>query len=303
VGIEVEPAANFDRVAGIRLLCSLGGNVTTNDFVISASPFAGVNTPATPTTIKCRSGQAMRGIRVRSGLELDAITISCGTFSPDFGTLVSYTNDPILGNGQGALVRGFGTTLLSQPIPGNGGFQADFACLNGTQQFISMLQVGFDDDNVNAIQVRCNKILTKPLNTRATQANLTPRTVGQSPFLLSNSSETVTVQVFNLGAAIPFFQALSTYVDLSFSSTQVQFTSVPTNCSFPGTNTIRCPLTIPSSFSFGGVHSFSVTYRLLAPATNSPPFIVQTTYAITESTTSDNTYGFIARPKTLFTLP
>jgi hypothetical protein len=254
--------------------------------------------------MKCRSGEAIRGIRVRSGISLDAITILCGQLQPAFGNVITYTNDPVFGNGQGALVQGGAAAAVSQlPLPGTGGFEGEFTCQNGTEQFVHMLQVAFDDTNVNAIQARCNKILTKPINTHATLPNLTPRTLGQDPFLNVAVPDTLTVQIFNLGSAIPFGQqTFNTYFDLTFSSTQVQFTSLPTNCSFPSANTIRCPISNPT-FSGGASRSFNVTYQLLSAVQGVPPFVVQTTYTISESTTSDNTYGFTVNPKTVQTFP
>jgi len=253
--------------------------------------------------MKCRSGQGIRGIRVRSGISLDAITILCGQLQPTFANVIAYTNDPDFGAGQGALVQGGVVGAVSEtPLPGVGGFEGEFTCQNGNEHFVHMLQVAFDDTTVNAIQARCNKILTKPINTHATLPNLTPRTLGQDPFS-NGAPDSFAVQVFNLGSPISFGQQqFNAYVDLTFSSTQVEFTAVPTNCSFPSTNTIRCPIPNPT-FSLGGSQSFTVTYRLLTLAQGVPPFVLQTTYTITESTTADNTYGFAVNPKTFRTFP
>jgi len=278
-------------VTGIRLRCRNFGIIgATDTSTVFDQPLMGTKGTSS-VMLECDSGEAMTGLRVRSGLFVDALGISCHSVSPDFTTTVAFRNDGLFGSGRGSVVNAGSSSMTTTLVGGPGGDSASFECGSSTP-FIRALQAAVPDrDHIWGIRALCSKVMDKPLDTSATRADLAVRTIGQRRIVSAGSTDGFRAEVFNLGGPIPN-PGDTAYVELIFSSTDITFTVVPPACSFISSGRIRCPLPSPD-FEDGQVSSLgSFTFRALHARPEAAVFVVQASFEIDDTNYSNNTYGF-----------
>ena len=282
-----------DTVRGIRLRCRNFGVIgATDTFSAFDQPVMGVAT-TTSRWLECDSGQAITGLRVRSGLVLDALGISCHVVSPAFATIVDFVGDQLLLNGSGSVVNAGASSLVTGLVGGTGGSAASFECAS-TTPFVRVLQASVSD-RIWGIRANCSRVLNKPLDPAPTRADLAVRTVSQARVVTAGATDSFRVEVFNLGASVPN-PGETTYVDLIFSAQDVQFTAMPASCAFLGTNRLRCSIPNVENVSEGlSVNLGTFFARLPIVRPEAPIIVVQATYEIDDSNYGNNTYGFAVR--------
>jgi hypothetical protein len=283
-------------VRGLRLRCRNFGVIgATDTFSVFDQPLMGAGTGAanpeiTSRLLECESGEAITGINVRSGINVDAIGISCHVVSPSFATLVRFVADELFLNGRGSVVNAGTTGMVTGLIGGRGGFSASFECGSQTP-FVRDIQTSAND-RINGVRVNCSQVLDKVLDPSATQADLAVRTVSQTRVLSAGFTDAFRAEVFNLGGVIPNPGA-DTFVDLIFSSTDLQFTGIPTNCDFLSAGRIRCSIPNAAQLQDGLSSSLGTFFmQPLHSRPEAPLFVVQATFEIDDSDFSNNTYGF-----------
>jgi hypothetical protein len=280
---------NGGNVTGIRLRCRNFGVIgATESSPVFDQPMMGQQGSAS-RLLECDSGEAITGLRVRSGVLVDALGISCHAVSPSFGTVVHFTADILFLNGNGAAVNAGATSLVTGLIGGTGGSPASFEC--GTQTpFIRDIQVALSG-GVIGLRANCSQVLTKPINHAATQPDLTARTVSQRRSLALHGTDSFRIEVFNLGGPIPK-PGSETFVDVIFS-TDVTMTAVPPDCDRITSGRFRCAIPGIDGLSDGELASLpGWIVQANGARTETALFVVQTSFEIDDSDFGNNTYGF-----------
>jgi hypothetical protein len=282
---------NGSNVTGLSLRCRNFGVVgATETSPVFDQPLLGSTAGSTSRMLECDSGEAITGLRVRSGLLIDAVGISCHAVSPSFGTVVHFVNDDLFGTGQGAVVNAGATSLVTGLLGGGGGSLTSFEC-GSTTPFVRAIQTP-TSGGIIGLKASCSRVLTKPIDHSATQPDLTPRTVSQRRSLSLGSTDAFRVEVFNLGGPIPNPGA-SAFVDVIFSSTDVAMTAVPPQCDQLSAGRFRCAIPGIDGLSDGGLASLNgFIVQANGPRTETALFVVQTSFEIDDSNFGNNTYGF-----------
>jgi hypothetical protein len=278
-----------DTVRGISVRCRRFGVIgATDTFSVFDQPLMG-DPVGTSRMLECDSGQAITGLRVRSGLVIDALGISCHVVAPSFSTIVNFVADSLFLNGRGSVVNAGASSTVTGLVGGTGGTAASFECASGTP-FIRALQVA-ESDRVWGLRASCSRVLNKPLDPAASTADLAARTVSQVRVITAGATDSFRVEVFNLGGRVE--DAEAAYVDVIFSSRDVQFTGVPGNCDAVSTNRFRCSLPNIENVIEGLSVSVGTFFALFPnPRPEAPIVVVQASYDVEDSDFSNNTYGF-----------
>lgn len=286
---------NTGGVKGIMMICRFFSEVGGTDTLSAAETHQIL--ASTGTTVECPSGQVVSGIVGRSGTSLDALTIRCAVLTPNYASFSTFSGDPIFGNGTGVVVSATQPGVRGTPIgDASGGSPFDFSCPAG-QPFIRGLfaTAGL---HLGQLQAMCSQVLTQAANGSAALPDFTVITRGQERTLAHGSTDTFTVEVFNLAgqAAGPPRRGVNNYyVDLVASSTDVQYTSVPSNCTALADAYLRCGIPSLDTLDAGGgshVTLGTFTYKPLHARPDVPIIAVQFSYEVPDVTTGNNTYGF-----------
>jgi hypothetical protein len=164
---------------GVRILCADAGMI---GFWTAAIAGAVIGQDALSfSRFLCPSGSALSGLQTIEGLAVPLPL--CSTLVPNLQT--------------GAVTRS-GLYLVGEATAGTGS-----AACSGSQ-FIQLLRAQFSTQGtLQGLTFVCNNIETANLSNRVEYfpADLAPRTIGQKATLGSKSSETFTIDVFNLGIA------------------------------------------------------------------------------------------------------
>ena len=296
---------HFDETA----LFNTGGVTGLRMFCRFFSEIGGTDTITTPTTqdigshstqarvVECPSGQAVTGIRGRSGTSLDAITIDCAVVSPNYSSaLASFTGDAIFGSGLGVIVSAVQTVTRGSAVgDATGGFPFTFDC-PAAQPFIRGI-AATTGLHLGMIQAMCSQVLTQPAHADAALPDFTVSTRGQERVVTHGSTrDSFTVEVFNLGAAVPphTIIALRYYVDIIFSSADVQIAAFPTNCFVRASGLLRCDIPNFSAVRGSGGHVTlgTITYVATHARPDAPIIVVQASFDVPDEDFGNNTYGF-----------
>jgi hypothetical protein len=280
---------NGSNVTGLALRCRNFGVIgATQTSPVFDQPLLGSTTGSTSRMLECDSGEAITGLRVRSGTLIDAVGISCHAVSPSFGTLVNFV-DVLFLTGRGAVVNAGATSLVTGLIGGGGGSLTTFEC-GSTTPFVRAIQTP-TSGGILGLKASCSRVLTKPIDHAATQPDLVPRTVSQRRSLSLGGTDSFRVEVFNLGGDIPNPGA-STFVDVIFSS-DVTMTAVPPECDQISSGRFRCAIPGIDGLSDGGLASLNgFIVQANGPRSETALFVVQTSFEIDDSDFGNNTYGF-----------
>ena len=281
-------------VTGMEMRCRFFGHVGGVDTSFFFDAGLAGRTSTASRLLECDSGRAVSGVRVRSGSSVDAVSIACGSVSPDFTTVRAFTGDPSFGTGRGAVVNRGSTGSIPALVGGPGGFANAFDC-PADQPFVQQLEMATSANTVNAFHVTCGTVLTKPADGGAASPDFVPRTRFQQRVIsTTNDADAFTVDVFNVGSTATV--GLDHYVELVFSSLDVNITVLPAACTFLSSGRIRCPLSGPT-FASGSSRSFAFEYRALRIRPEAPIIVVQTSYLVDDGGADNNTYGFAVTVK------
>lgn len=282
-------------VTGVALRCRDFGVIGATETSTLFDQTRMGETASTSRMLECDSGQAITGVRVRSGLRLDAIGISCHVVSPAFATIVNFVADELFFNGRGSVVNAGATSLVTGMIGGSGGTAAAFDCGSQTP-FVRALQTSVPDQ-IWGLRAICSQVLNKVLDPAPTRTDLTVRTVSQARVVTAGNSDAFRVEVFNLGRRITN-PGDTAYVDLIFSDTDLQFTAMPTICTSLGAGRLRCSIPNVANIEEGLSASLGTFFATaLRSRPEAPVFVVQASYEIDDSNYGNNTYGFAVTVK------
>jgi hypothetical protein len=281
---------NGSNVTGLALRCRNFGVIgATETSPVFDQPLLGSTTGSTSRMLECDSGEAITGLRVRSGTLIDAVGISCHAVSPSFGTVVHFTADILFLNGNGAAVNAGATSLVTGLIGGTGGSLTAFEC-GSTTPFVRAIQTP-TSGGILGLKASCSRVLTKPIDHAATQPDLVPRTVSQRRSLAVGGTDSFRVEVFNLGGPIPNPDA-SAFVDVIFSS-DVAITARPPECNQLSQGRLRCSIPGIDGLSDGALGSLNgFIVQANGQRLETALFVVQTSFEIDDSDFGNNTYAF-----------